>query len=92
MDRLTAGEIRVFRRSLGMNQYEFAALLDVSQTTVSYWENGRSRPGLKSVGILRGYMHLEPETLYSIAWDNAKQKEDEPFGIGEEIEQAATVC
>jgi len=51
--RFSAGLVRKLRKRLGITQGELAALLDVSSTTVAFWEQGRNRPTEASkVGIV----------------------------------------
>lgn len=38
--------LKNFRKSLKLNQTEFANKLNVNQTNISDWETGRSRPTL----------------------------------------------
>ncbi len=37
-------DIKLFRKTIGMTQQEFGALLGVTQGAVSHWERGASRP------------------------------------------------
>ena len=41
---MTVDEVKKIRRSVGMNQSEFAEIIGVSRTTISYWENGLKEP------------------------------------------------
>jgi len=42
--RFSAGLIKKLRKRLGVTQTELATLMDVSPTTVAFWEQGRNRP------------------------------------------------
>ncbi len=42
--RFSAGLIKKLRKRLGVTQAELATLMDVSPTTVAFWEQGRNRP------------------------------------------------
>ena len=40
--------IKAFREKLGLNKTQFASLLSLDTSTVSYWESGEKNPGPKS--------------------------------------------
>ena len=42
--RFSAGLIKKLRKRLGITQVELATIMDVSPTTVAFWEQGRNRP------------------------------------------------
>lgn len=42
--RLTAKEVKKIRDAMGLSQEEFGELIDVHQTRISEWENGKYRP------------------------------------------------
>ncbi|MFC1806013.1 helix-turn-helix domain-containing protein [Planctomycetota bacterium] len=42
--RLSPGLIKKLRKRLAISQAELAELIDVSTTTVAFWEQGRNRP------------------------------------------------
>jgi len=50
---LTADEIKNIRERSGLTQSQFAARLKVAVTTVSRWECGTGRPGLRSIQKIR---------------------------------------
>jgi DNA-binding XRE family transcriptional regulator len=52
---MTPSEIRAVRDRLGLNQTDFAQLLNVSRNTVTKWENGRSTPSLLKEDMIRQY-------------------------------------
>ena len=49
----TADFVSSLRRSLGLNQGDFAAALGVSQSTLSKWETGARRPDAAAYKLLR---------------------------------------
>ena len=49
---LTPSKIRSIRKMLKLTQFQFANLLGISKTTVSYWENGHLHPCRENQKIL----------------------------------------
>ena len=45
--------IKAFREKLGLNKTQFASLLSLDTSTVSYWESGEKNPGPKSQKALK---------------------------------------
>lgn len=56
--------VKHYRQRHGMTQQRFAALLKVSQRTVSRWERGEDRPGLPQQRYLRDLTRI-PDTALS---------------------------
>jgi len=50
---VTAKQILDLRKRLGLTQGQFAARLKVDPKTISMWERGAGRPGLRSIQKLR---------------------------------------
>lgn len=68
--RIEGGEapLKVIRETLGLSQFEFAAKLGVSLTTVSRWENGHNKvtltiPQVKVLDTLLGEIGLRFSSL-----------------------------
>lgn len=60
------GNIRFFRKSLKLNQEEFADLADVTQANVSQWETGDSTPPIKVIQIFKDkYPKLNIESFFT---------------------------
>ena len=57
---LSPEDIAELRKSLGMNQLNFAHFLNVSVNTVKSWEQGRSQPSGASLRLLQ-MVELYPE-------------------------------
>ena len=49
---LTPSTIRSIRKMLKLTQFQFANLLGISKTTVSYWENGHLHPCRENQKVL----------------------------------------
>jgi DNA-binding transcriptional regulator YiaG len=49
---VTAADIRRLRQREGLTQEQFARLLGVTWTTISRWENGKSKPSPLAVSQL----------------------------------------
>lgn len=41
-------EIRELRKRLGVNQKQFAEIMDVNKGTIYFWEKGTHRPSVKN--------------------------------------------
>ncbi len=50
-----ADDIRRIRMAAFLSQEDFGRELDVSFTTVNRWENGRSKPNLKKIRLIRAF-------------------------------------
>ena len=46
--RLTAKEVKKIREAMELSQEEFGDLIDVHQTRISEWENGKYRPSART--------------------------------------------
>jgi len=53
--RLTPLEIKYLRKSMAKDHKKFAALIGVSVTQVSRWENGKSAPSLSTERLIRHF-------------------------------------
>lgn len=62
---LSEPDVRAIRRSLGLTQVEFAALLDVPVATIQGYEQGRRAPDAPARSLLRVAL-AAPELLRSI--------------------------
>ena len=56
--------IRNARKSLGLTQRQLAEQLGVSNTSVSNWEKGLSRPDADLIQKLCTGLHLQPNDIY----------------------------
>jgi putative transcriptional regulator len=70
---LTEPDARAIRRSLGLTQVEFAALLNVPVTTIQGYEQGRRAPDAPARSLLRVAL-AAPEILRSIQADRRAAK------------------
>jgi DNA-binding transcriptional regulator YiaG len=50
--RFSGNLVRKLRKRLGISQAELATLADVSGTTISFWEQGRTRPSDESKAVI----------------------------------------
>ncbi len=58
----TAAFVSDIRRSLGLNQGDFAAALGISKSTLSKWETGARRPDAAAYKLLR-ILRQKPELI-----------------------------
>ncbi len=58
--------IRYSREQKGLSQKEFAKRIGASNTTVSNWENGLSRPDVDTLGIICIVLDVSPDELLGI--------------------------
>ena len=61
-DTSSAQLVISLRRSLGLNQRDFAAALGISQSTLSKWETGARRPDAAAYKLLR-ILRQEPDLI-----------------------------
>lgn len=57
--------IRSGRRALSLTQRELAEQLGVSNTSISNWEKGLSRPDADLIQKLCAILHLQPNDFYA---------------------------
>jgi putative transcriptional regulator len=85
---LTEPDARAIRRSLGLTQVEFAALLNVPVTTIQGYEQGRRAPDAPARTLLRVAL-AAPELLRSLHADRRVAKASgRPGGLGTAVEPA----
>ncbi len=71
-ERSEVGErIKMLRKSLGFHQEDFAAKLQTTITTLSQYENGRTKPGFKFLFYLT--------TIFNVNLNYVVRGEGEPF-------------
>ena len=58
-------KIRKARKALGLTQRQLAQLLGVSNTSVSNWEKGLSRPDADMIQMLCTHLRLQPNDFYA---------------------------
>lgn len=66
-------KIRNARKALGLTQRQLAQQLGVSNTSVSNWEKGLSRPDADMIQSLCGILRLQPNDFYGTAETAAPQ-------------------
>lgn len=57
--------LKALREQMGLGQRAFADHLDVTQQTVSLWEQGKRRPGKRTWTLLEQKLHASREELES---------------------------
>lgn len=67
-------KIRNARKALGLTQRELAERIGVSNTSISNWEKGFSRPDADLIQKLCGILRLQPNDFFGTA--------EEPAGDG----------
>ncbi len=63
-------KIRNARKALGLTQRQLADQLDVSNTSISNWEKGLSRPDADLIQKLCLALHLQPNDFYGTNENN----------------------
>lgn len=58
--------IKAFREELGLNKTQFASLLSLDTSTVSYWESGEKNPSKKSQKALKSLAEKKGVDLGSL--------------------------
>ena len=58
--------IKAFREKLGLNKTQFASLLSLDTSTVSYWESGEKKPSKKSQKALKSLAEKKGVDLESL--------------------------
>lgn len=66
---------------LKLNQTEFADKLNVSRTTVYFWENGMAKPNLDHIILICALCFVSPDYLLN---DNDKDFEVNPIGLDDQ--------
>ena len=66
--------IRNARKSLGLTQRQLADQIGVSNTSVSNWEKGLSRPDADLIQKLCAVLHLQPNDIYGTTQDTAGRR------------------
>ena len=62
--------IRNARKLLGLTQRQLAEKIGVTNTTISNWEKGISRPDADLIQTLCAVLHLQPNDFYGAAENN----------------------
>ena len=70
---MEANSVRVIRKSVGLSQDRFAALIHVAPSTLRNWEQGRRKPGGAAAALLTAIRN-DPEHV--LAALNAEPHED----------------
>lgn len=65
--------IRGARKAAGLTQRELAARLDVSNTSISNWEKGLSRPDADMIQKLCAVLGLQPNDFYGTQSAGSRQ-------------------
>ena len=60
-------ELRSLRKQCGLSQEQLAALVGVSQASISEWESGSSNPSVKSILKLSDVLSCTSDELLGIA-------------------------
>jgi putative transcriptional regulator len=85
---LSEPDVRAIRRSLGLTQVEFAALLNVPVATIQGYEQGRRAPDAPARTLLRVAL-AAPELLRSIHADRKVAKDSKsPGEPGAKVQRA----
>lgn len=69
--------IRNARKALGLTQRQLSDSLGVSNTSISNWEKGLSRPDADMIQKLCKVLHLQPNDFYG-----TPEQKDSPAGTG----------
>ena len=67
-------KIRNARKALGLTQRQLAEQIGVSNTSISNWEKGLSRPDADLIQELCRALNLQPNDIYGTADDQAENR------------------
>jgi len=81
MENNIIGErIKHLRQKNSMTQHELADLVNITYTSVSYWERGVSKPDVYQIKIIANYFDVPIDYIYgnekTSVKKNSKSKED----------------
>lgn len=81
MENNIIGErIKYLRQKNSMTQHELADLVNITYTSVSYWERGLSKPDIYQIKIIANYFGVPIDYIYGNEnrniKNNSKSKED----------------
>ena len=83
-------KIRFARKNAGLTQRQLAGMIGATNTTVSNWEKGLSRPDADMIQKLCDALHLQPNYFYGADSESHRTVSDEDikfalFGGNDEI-------
>lgn len=81
LERLAVAVLEA-RKALGKSQHEFAALLNVAQSTIASWEKGERTPNLENMEKLARIRGQLPEEFVAYLYG---RKVGEPLPIAQRI-------
>lgn len=61
--------LKQIREKRGLTQQHLAALLNVSQRTISKWETGKSTPSAAQMQFLQEFFHVGKEDIFFEAFN-----------------------
>lgn len=68
-------ELKRLRKQRGLSQIEFAEILNVSQSTITSWENGTRKPDIDMLPVIADYFGVSMNELYGIESNDEGSKE-----------------
>ena len=77
-------KIRSARKTLGLTQRQLAEKIGVTNTTISNWEKGISRPDADLIQTLCAVLHLQPNDFYGTTEKNNAPAENNRRVISDE--------
>lgn len=80
-------KIRQARKAKGMKQADLAKLIGISNTTISGWENGTSRPDVDMLEKLCGALDVSPNYFFGIEDNSASAPINTDAEAEEEISE-----
>ena len=75
--------LKRLRKEKGLTQVELAEKLNLSQSTIASWENGKRRPDLDSLPVIADFFGVTVGEIYG--QDEAPTAEDEAWAIRERL-------
>ena len=76
MENTLAGNIRSYRKNLGLTQEQLAERLGITLGTVSKWERGSSEPDLSYIMDLAELFHVSVDALIGFSMRGADADEE----------------
>lgn len=62
--------LKKLRENAGITQKQLADSLNVTQTAVNYWENGKREPNIEMIQKIADYFDVTP--AYVMGWENTE--------------------
>ena len=72
---MVGDELKRLRKQRNLSQIDLAEILNVSQSTITSWENGTRKPDIDMLPVIAEYFGVSTDELYGIESDVSGDKE-----------------